>query len=174
MNADICRWTRAGIQCQRSKIHRHTLTPLSSFPSPDDRLNTVHFNLVGHLPPSRGYGHLLTCVDHFTRWLEAFPLLSITADTVAHTFVSRWIARSIIITDRGRQFESTLWQSLMTFLGSKRVPTTSYHPQANSMVFPSTTEDCHKDTFQFMDGCVTTGHARDTDSSERGHTPYCS
>ena len=138
MNADVRRWTRACLQCQRSKIHCHTLTPLTPLPTPDAKFNTFHIDLVRSLPHSRGYSYLLTCVDRFTRWPEAFPLMSITAEAVAHTFVSGWIARfgvmSMIITDRGRQFESTLWQTLMTFLGSKHVRTTSYHPQANGMV----------------------------------------
>ena len=116
----------------------HSHSPHTSLPTPDARFNTIHIDLVGPLPPSRGYNYLLTCVDRFTRWPEAFPLTSITAEAVAHTFVSGWIVRfgvpSTIITDRGWQFESTLWQTLMTFLVSKRVRTTSYHPQANGMV----------------------------------------
>ena len=138
LNADVHRRTRACLQCQRSQIHRHTLTPLTPFPTPDARFNTVHIDRVGPLPPSWGYSYLLMCVDRFTRWPEAFPLSSITAKVVAQTFVSGWIARfgvlSTIITDLGRQFESTLWQTLMTFLSSKHVRTTSYHPQANGMV----------------------------------------
>ena len=90
------------------------------------------------MPPSRGYTYLLTCVDRFTRWPEAIPLTSITADSVAQAFLSGWISRfgvpSTIITDRGRQFESQLWNNLMTLLGSKRASDTAYHPQTNGMV----------------------------------------
>jgi cleavage and polyadenylation specificity factor subunit 1 len=32
-------------------------------------------------------------VDRFTRWPEVFPLLDMTADTVANTLVSGWVAR---------------------------------------------------------------------------------
>ena len=61
-----------------------------------------------------------------------------SADTVAQTLVTGWVSRfgvpSIITTDRGGQFESTLWSRLMTLLGTTCFRTTSYHPQANGLV----------------------------------------
>ena len=61
-----------------------------------------------------------------------------TADTVAHAFVDCWISRfgvpSSVTTDRGRQFESALWQRLIEILGCKRIRTTSYHPIANGII----------------------------------------
>ena len=83
----------------------------------------VHIDLVGPLPPSRGFTYLLTCVDRFSRWPEAIPLTHITAEAVAQAFLHGWISRfgvpSTIITDCGRQFESQLWNMLMTFLVTK-------------------------------------------------------
>ena len=47
----------------------------------------VHIDLVGPYPPSQGFTYLLTCVDRFTRWPEAFPLSSIIAEAVAQAFI---------------------------------------------------------------------------------------
>ena len=138
INADVRRWTRSCIHCQRAKIHRHLVIPLSPFPTPDARFDVVYIDLVGPLPPSQGFTHLLTCVDCFTRWPEAIPITSTIAESVAQAFTTGWIAHfgvpSKIVTDRGRQFEYKLWQTLMTLLGCKRVRTTAYHPQSNGMV----------------------------------------
>ena len=138
MQRDVRDWARACIACQRAKVHRHVRAPVATWTPPAGRFEEVHIDLVGPLPPSNGNVHLLTCVDRFTRWVEAIPLPDIRAATVASAFVSGWVARfgvpARVTTDRGSQFESQLWQELSSILGCTRHRTTSYHPQSNGLV----------------------------------------
>uniref|UniRef100_A0A669CLV2 Gypsy retrotransposon integrase-like protein 1 n=1 Tax=Oreochromis niloticus TaxID=8128 RepID=A0A669CLV2_ORENI len=130
-------WAAVCIPCQRSKIHRHTQAPFEPFRIPGRRFDHVHVDLVGPLPQSQGFTHLLTVVDRTTRWPEAVPLASTTVATVARAFLSTWVSRfgppADITSDRGPQFVSELWSAMADGLGVKVHRTTAYHPQANGM-----------------------------------------
>ena len=138
MNKEVRLWAKQCLQCQRSKVHRHVAAPIGTFATPDARFDHVHIDIVGPLPPAHGYTYLLTCVDRFTRWPEAIPIPMVTAESVARYFVERWIALygcpSTVTTDRGQQFESELFSSLIQLLGTERIRTTSYHPASNGLV----------------------------------------
>ena len=138
MSKDVTEWAQRCLECQRNKVHKGTHPPLGHFPVPLQRFSHVNVDLVGPLPPSSGYKHLMTVVDRTTRWPEAIPLKGTTAEEVSEAFIHNWVARygipKHITTDRGVQFTSKLWKDLGMALGSQTHFTTSYHPAANGMV----------------------------------------
>lgn len=138
INKDCASWVKLCKPCQTSKVTKHISSPYGSFPVSSRRFADVHIDVVGPLSPSEGYSYLLTCVDRYSRWPEAFPISDITSETICRTFFDGWVSRfgspENIVSDRGRQFTSKLFQDLAKFIGSQSRQTTSYHAQANGMV----------------------------------------
>lgn len=137
MNTDAADWARSCLSCQRAKVHRHIKSPLGQFP-PAPRLEHVHIDVVGPLPISENARFIITMIDRFTRWPEAYPVADASAETTARTFYDGWISRygtpATITTDQGRNFESKLFTNLARLMGIKKIHTTSYHPQSNGLV----------------------------------------
>lgn len=137
MKKDIRDWVKTCIACQRTKVHRHVKAPLEQFTVPERRFDHINVDLVGPLPPSGGFTHLLTMVDRTTRWPEVVPLSGTTTAEVARGFIGTWIARfgvpSDLSSDRGPQFTSQLWTSITQQLGISLHRTAAYHPQANGL-----------------------------------------
>lgn len=135
---DCREWARTCIDCQRAKVSRHVSSPLGTFDLPRARFKHVHIDLIGPFSVSNGYRYCLTAVDRFSRWPEAIPITDISAETVAKAFIEVWIARfgcpTVIVTDRGRQFESALFTSLSQRIGFQHRRTTAYHPACNGLV----------------------------------------
>ena len=138
MNIDIAKGCRSCKGCQTAKISHHNKPVFGKFSEQTERFDHGHIDIVGPLPYADGFKYLLTCVDRFTHWPEAIPLVDIPAETVADAFFSGWIARfrtpAAITTDRGAQFESKLWDNLCNQYWIVRNCTTSYNPQSNGMV----------------------------------------
>ena len=138
LSRDVRQWAAACVSCQRAKIHRHVRSPLSFISLPGGRFQHIHIDLVGPLPPSRGYSHLLTVVDRYTRWPEAIPLSDTSTASICAALLYNWVARfgvpHLMTSDRGAQFTSSLWTQMSALLGVRLSATTAYHPQANGLV----------------------------------------
>ena len=138
MNSAIANWCRSCTGCQTAKVSRHNRPVFGKFEEPTERFDHVHVDLVGPLPYSDSFKYLLTCVDRFTRWPEAIPIIDIRAETVADTFFGGWGARfgtpATITTDKGAQFESRLWDTLCNQFSITRNRTTSYYSHSNGIV----------------------------------------
>jgi hypothetical protein len=65
-------------------------------------------DILGSIKCSKnGYKYILVCVDHFTSWVEAAPMKTMTAKEVVEVFfkiiISRHSCPVKILPDQGRQ-----------------------------------------------------------------------
>lgn len=131
INADIVRWIRACVLCQRFRMFQHMRPPLLPYTTPTGQFHNVHVDVMGPFPRSYGYLHVLTVVDCYTHWIEAAP-------TVAYDFLHTWVPRfgcpASVITGHGVQFTSALFTNLARLLSTVHYTTAAYHPSANEMV----------------------------------------
>jgi hypothetical protein len=138
MAKDIQHWVAECLPCQRSKCGTHTTLVPDSIPVPSKRFTHIHIDLVGPLPACNSYTHLLTIVDRSTRWPEAIPLSSTTADACSEALIQHWVSRfgvpALITSDRGPQFVSSVWSQLCSSLNIHHQLTSAFHPQSNGMV----------------------------------------
>ena len=121
LSRDVGLWSRACLRCQQSKVQTHVKSPVPRIPVPARRFSHVHLDLVGPLPSSQGYSYILTMIDRTSRWPEAVPLSSITAESCSRAFISTWVSRfgvpALLTSDRGAQFTSSIWSEVCPILG---------------------------------------------------------
>jgi len=99
----------------------------------------LHFDLTGPHPRSRrGSVYILTCIDPFSKWAEAFPIPNKEAATVARVLVEQVICRFGApvagISDRGKEVDGNLMAEVCKLLDVDKMRTTAYHPSCNGVV----------------------------------------
>ena len=139
MQKEIAQFCRSCVDCQRSKIKKHTKSFLQALPSPSGRFDHIHIDIVSGFKTSRyGNSMLLTIMDRWTGWPEAVPISTSNAQECAKILINHWIARfgapKTITSDRGTSFLSAVWSELSELIGIHNIRTTSYHPQANGKI----------------------------------------
>ena len=127
----------------------------------------IAIDLTGPHPPSaKGNKHILTVIDYFTRWAEAFAIRTPDALTVARVLVEQVFTRygcpRQLLSDQGGCFEAELFQHLCQLLGVDKLRTTAYRPSANGRI-----ERLHR-TLNAMLGKLVSTSQRDWDR----HLPF--
>ena len=97
----------------------------------------ISLDITGPHPVSKaGNVYILTVVDHFTKFGQAYPIRHHDAQTIAKVLCSRYFSifgiPKSILTDNGRDFESVLMKELCTALQIDKLRTTFYKPSTNS------------------------------------------
>jgi hypothetical protein len=121
--------------CSRTKVSFNATQPvLQSLPI-RGLLYSWGLDLFGPYPMSEnGFTYVLVCIEHFSKWIEVFPLKSKSSAEVAYHFLhgilARYSAPAEVVTDGGGEFEGQFSELLVKAMIDHRV-TSASHPQAN-------------------------------------------
>ena len=100
--------------------------------------DVLEIDLVGELPRSIGYSHILTACDYFSRYLFAIPIrkpdTKSVVDVLLDIFTKHAYVPKHIITDKGSAFTSQVITELMDKAGIKVSHATIKHAQTIGMI----------------------------------------
>ena len=95
----------------------------------------VTMDIVEYPQSVREYRYCLVMVDHFTKWLELFPLRNQKAETVAKKVFDGWIPRhgapEQLHHDQGKNLSAKMIEEVCSFLEVWNTRTTPFHPQSD-------------------------------------------
>ena len=139
LRAKLWKFQNTCPQCITQKSYASTATRGSLPKMPQIQpLQFVAVDIVGPLRRIGPYRYVLTMIDHASRWLEAIPLARIDAETVAKRFAETWIFRfgapQVIHSDRGTQFESSVFKCLLSKFNISKSRTTPFWPAGNGII----------------------------------------
>ena len=123
-------------QCQLGTDygHRQKTTGTIQYQGPWD---TLSIDIVGPLPPDRRHEFLIVFVDCFSKYTILVPSSNHTASTVSEALMRHVIpyfgTPRRLLSDRGREFISSIWTKLLRSLGIQQVLTSPYHPEGNAI-----------------------------------------
>ena len=136
MADDINLWVLKCDVCNQNKTPQRTpKAPLGDMRvgAPLDRICADHF---GPLPlTARGNRFVLVVTDHFSRWVELFPVPDQSAQTCARVMLNEVISRYgcplAIHSDQGRCYESNIFKELCKMLEVRKSRTSVRNPRCN-------------------------------------------
>ena len=139
MKNDVRRWIKSCVECNTNKSPSTKAAGLL-LPIPVSQpFDTVAVDIIERLPITLdGNQHIVVFTDTFTKWVEAFAVPNIEANTISQLLVEevfcRYGAPNKLLSDRGKAFLANLTLEVCKLLGIKKVNTSAYHPQTDGMV----------------------------------------
>jgi len=129
-------------RCQQCASYHRGKPPKQTLLQPfcaGEPFEVIAVDITGpHPKSSRGNEYIVTVIDLFTKWAEAYPVRNHTAPVVAKVLMDNIISRhgcpKRCLSDRGVEFESGLFQEFCSKMGIEKIRTTAYQPSTNACV----------------------------------------
>ena len=126
---------KCGLCVVHNKPKEHL--PMGEMPLATRSGQYLSIDLIGPLIPSalNQNKYILTCLDHYSGWVECYPLRNKTNaavwDRLRNDYMARHTFPQVLITDQGGEFKGVAFGEWLKYNGVEHRRTTPYHPQSN-------------------------------------------
>ncbi|KAM7285215.1 uncharacterized protein ISCGN_032173 [Ixodes scapularis] len=135
MRQDVFRYCRSCPACQKAKPRGGKPPGLMQPVMSHYPWEIVACDIVGPLPRSpRGNQYLLVVTDHFSKWVELYPLRKLVSERIWEKLLDTFLrfgTPKCLVSDNASYFTSKVFVDSCLALNIKHKRTTPYHPQAN-------------------------------------------
>ena len=131
---DLCTSCSICLKAGPAIIAKTPLNPQLVIREPFTRITVDMFGPLNRIKAGNKY--ILVLMDYATKWLEAFVLRTITAETIVNCLIevtARIGVPQELLTDSGSNFMSKVMK-YCSMTGIKQIRTSPYHPQTDDMV----------------------------------------
>ncbi|XP_033124167.1 uncharacterized protein K02A2.6-like [Anneissia japonica] len=125
--------------CQASDKTAYVRTPpLQPVTLPESPWKKLSIDITGPFEKaSQAYRYAIVLIDYYSKWPEIAFTRAITTDSVCTMLNSIFAREGLpdeIVSDNGKQFTSTEFETYLEARGIRHIRTSLYHPQANGLV----------------------------------------
>ena len=135
MKAEIDEYIK---KCPTCRVHiaRPEHVEMGSMPIAQTPGQIVSVDLIGPLMQShQGHSYLMVVIDHFSGWVEGYPLRNKSNEAVwerlRNDFIPRHGACRVLISDQGAEFKGKDFEEWLRGNRIEHRRTSAYHPQSN-------------------------------------------
>ena len=115
--------------------NRANLKPILDFEKPFDKLAVDILELTR---TDSGNRYAVVFSDYLTRWVEAFPLRDMKAESIAKVLVNEIITRHSapkeLLSDQGQNFLSKIVKAVCDYFKINKINTTPFNPKCDGLV----------------------------------------
>lgn len=132
---DVQEFVKKCDKCQKQKYCLKTKQPMVITTTATSAFDKVYLDIVGPINKDvNDYAYILTLQCELTKFVEAYPLQSKHATSVARSFVENFVLRygipREIATDRGSEFIASTMKEVCTLLKVNHITSTAYHHES--------------------------------------------
>ena len=124
---DVCDYVRSCAKCQMTKASNNRDPGLLMPIEVNEPWEMLTLDFISGLPPDEERGHTdyLVIVDKFTKWVIAAPCRTNptaeeTAELLLHNAIYTFGILKVVLSNRGTQFVSKVWKTILGHLGIDR------------------------------------------------------